>query len=849
MTEPSPIKPDELMQRDVGRLIGQRRRLLKRSDGDISAAVASFEQRIAASADRVQQRLRDRPAVTCDPDLPISARHEDIVEAIRDHQVVIVAGETGSGKSTQLPKMALEAGRGVRGLIGCTQPRRIAARSVARRVAEEMNSPLGEHVGFQVRFNERVSDDSYIKFMTDGIVLAEIHSDRRLNRYDTLIIDEAHERSLNIDFLLGYLKQLLAKRPDLKVIITSATIDTGRFSRFFDDAPVIKVEGRGYPVAVEYQVPDDSEDLARQVQRAVARATRIDARGDILVFLPGEREIFQVSRVLKKSALAHTEVLPLYARLPAASQDAIFSPGRGRRIVLATNVAETSLTVPGIRFVIDSGLARISRYATHSKVLRLPVEPVSQAASNQRAGRCGRVGPGTCIRLFNEAEFDSRPEFTEPEIHRSGLVGVVLEMLALGLGDPADFPFIEPPPARLINEAWNTLGELQAVDAERRLTALGRTLATIPVDARQGRMLIEAEQRGVLTEVLILVAGLSISDPRERPLEHQQAADQAHAEFRVAGSDFLGMLALWRWWQQTRAGQSRNQADKQARARFVSPMRLHEWGQLYAQLREVARETGWQAGNLRPDDEARAEAIHRSLLAGLLAQVGQHVEDGEYSGARGHKFRIFPGSALARARPGWIMAAELVETSRPFARVAAAIQPGWLEQQATHLIRSSVFDPHWDRRGGRVMGYQRVTLFGLTLVEKRQVHYGPHEPREAREMFIRHALVRAEMNHRAAFLKRNEALKRELAVHEHKRRQRDILADEDTLVEFFAGRLPETIFTVKAFARWYESLAADRQQELLYDHATLLRPDAQTSGEEFPDRLIADTESFRLTSG
>ena len=842
------INPDDLLQRDVGRLIGQRRRLqnMPPDDRKREKALSDFEAKVASSKAKVEAREKAAPRPDYDPALPITARKDDIVAAIRDHRVVVVAGATGSGKSTQLPKMALEAGRGRRGLIGCTQPRRIAARSVARRVAEELNTELGRTVGFQVRFTDRVSDGTFIKFMTDGILLAEVHGDRRLNRYDTLIIDEAHERSLNIDFLLGYLKRLLDRRPDLKIIITSATIDTARFAEHFGDAPVIDVEGRSYPVTVEYQPPNDGEALEQQVRRAVARATKIDARGDILVFLPGEREIFQASRALSKAGLPNTEVLPLYARLPAARQDAIFRSGTGRRIVLATNVAETSLTVPGIRFVIDSGLARISRYATHSKVLRLPVEPISRASCNQRAGRCGRIGPGTCIRLFDEAEFDARPEFTEPEIQRAGLVGVVLEMLALGLGDPDDFPFIDPPPKKLINEAWSTLVELQAVDEDRALTPLGRQLAALPVDARHGRMLIEADRRGALAEALVLVAALGLQDPRERPPDQQQAADEAHAQFKVAGSDFLGLLKLWTWWQQQRRERSRNQADKLAKRTFLSPLRLHEWGQLVAQLKELARDNGWRIGPVRNLDEAVAESVHRALLSGLLAQVGRHDEDGDYVGARGHKVRIFPGSTLGRARPGWIMAAELVETSRPYARTVASIKPEWLEQQAGHLTRSHVFDPHWDRRSGRVMGYQQVTLYGLTLVEKRRIHYGPHDPATAREMLIRHALVRGEMNVKADFVKRNRALVEELATHEHKRRARDVLADESARVAFFDARLPKNIFTVKAFGRWYDGLDEREREALLYDHATLLRDDAETPGEEFPDTLEIDGETFPL---
>ncbi|MEM1081342.1 MAG: ATP-dependent RNA helicase HrpA, partial [Pseudomonadota bacterium] len=525
-----------------------------------------------------------------------------------------------------------------------------------------------------------------------------------------------------------------------------------------------------------------------------------------------------------------------------------------------TNVAETSLTVPGIRFVIDSGLARVSRYATHSKVLRLPVEPVSQAACNQRAGRCGRVGPGTCIRLFDQDDFERRPEFTEPEIQRTSLVGVVLEMLSLKLGDPERFPFLDQPPSKLINEAWTTLVELQAIDGDRRLTPIGRQMARMPVDPRQARILIEAHARGALADALVLVAAVSVADPRERPLDQQQAADQAHAAFQVPGSDFMGLLKLWHWWQQLRADHSRNQANKHARTHFLSANRLHEWGQLQGQLRQLARENGWSITASPAWDERangrdeRAQAIHRALLAGLLSQVGQHDTDdgangparGHYRGARGHQFRIFPGSSLAKSSPGWIMAAELVETSRPYARMVATIEPEWLEQQAAHLTRSRVYDPHWDRRSGRVMGFQQVSLFGLILVEKRKIHFGPHAPEEARALFIRHALVRGEMNHRAHFLKRNRQLQQELAQHEHKRRQRDVLADEGQLLAFFNERLPSDIYTVKAFARWYEGLAPKAQQQLLYDRATLLRENAPTSGTEFPDRLAVDGEHYTL---
>ena len=844
---PTSFDQDQVLQRDVAWL-KRRHRQLSRFRGPVEkreSLEAAYLQRLQSSQARVAQRQAGLPGLARPPELPISAHADAIVEAIRSNPVVIVAGETGSGKSTQLPKLCLEAGRGLRGLIGCTQPRRIAARSVARRVAEELNTELGQAVGFQVRFNDRVSADSYIKFMTDGILLAEIHGDRLLDAYDTLIIDEAHERSLNIDFLLGYLKQLRQRRPDLKIVITSATIDTERFSSHFDQAPVITVEGRGYPVEVRYQPPEEGEDLARQVRRAVDAAGRIDHRGDILVFLPGEREIFQVSRELKRASLAHTEVLPLYARLPAEAQDQIFQSHTGRRIVLATNVAETSLTVPGIRFVVDSGLARISRYAAHSRVLRLPVEPVSQASSNQRAGRCGRVGPGLCIRLFDELDFRARPDFTEPEIQRAGLVGVLLEMLALKLGQPEDFPFVDAPPRRLIAEAWLSLVELGAVDEDRRLSKIGQRLARLPVDARHGRMLIEAAERGSLPEMLVLVAALGIADVRERPLDQQQAADQAHREFVVPGSDFLSLLKLWRWWQDTRSECSRSQADKQARKRFLNAQRLHEWGQLHAQLLGIAREEGWQVGKPgRADDEV----VHRSLLSGLLGMIGQHQEKGEYQGARGHKFRIFPGSVLGQRSPGWVMAAELVETGRTYARMVAPIQPQWLEQQAGSLLKRRVFDPHWDRRSGQVMGYEQLSLHGLVVVEKRRCHYGPHDPPTARAMFIRHALVRGEIHARASFLSKNQALRDELARHEHKRRRRDVLSSDSELEAFFDARLPQGIFTTKAFLRWYQSLKPEAQNQLLYDQATLLREAAPLAERDaFPEHLRIGAESFRLS--
>ncbi len=777
-------------------------------------------------------------------DLPIAEMAEKIKDAIDRHPVVIVAGETGSGKSTQLPKLCLEIGRGSHGLIGCTQPRRIAARSVARRVAEELNQDLGQTIGFQVRFMDRLSTQTQIKFMTDGILLSEIHQDRDLKRYDTLIIDEAHERSLNIDFLLGYLKSLLRRRPDLKLVITSATINTEKFAAHFKDAPIIEVEGRTYPVEVQYQPPKEAERMADQVKRAIDRVSSIDPRGDILVFLPGEREIFHVTKHLRRVSYRHTDILPLYARLPAHHQDRIFSSGVGRRIVLATNVAETSLTVPGIRFVIDSGLARISRYTAHSRVLRLPIEPISQAACAQRAGRCGRVGPGVCVRLFDEGDFAARREYTEPEIQRASLVGVILQMRALGLGDPEDFPFLDSPPHRLLGEAWQTLFELQAVDESRALTTIGKTLARLPIDARFGRMLIEAERLGVLNEILVLVAGMSVGDVRDRPMDEQQAADQAHSEFVITGSDFLTQLKIWQWWQATRQAHSTNQANKQARKKYLVVNKLHEWSQLYQQLKQMAQQEGWSVRKISMES---SDAIHQALLSGLLAMVGRLDEQGIYEGARGHKFRLFPGSVLARTQPNWVMSAERVETGQTYARVVAKIKPEWLEKTGEHLLKRRVFDPYWSQRQGRVLGFEQLTLHGLVVVAKRRIHYGPFDPKTARELFIRHALVQGQINLNADFLEHNQSLKALLATQESKQRKRDLLASDEAVVQFFNRLLPDHIYTTKAFSKWYQALDDDTRSQWLLDQATLLREEAALPSEvDYPDELVIDGQRFPL---
>ena len=776
--------------------------------------------------------------------LPIARMAEEIKAAIAQHPVVIIAGETGSGKSTQLPKLCLELGRGQHGLIGCTQPRRLAARSVARRVADEIGTEVGARVGFQVRFTDQVSQSTQVKFMTDGILLSEIHRDRMLERYDTIIIDEAHERSLNIDFLLGYLKGVIAKRPDLKLIITSATINTDQFSKHFNDAPVIEVEGRGYPVEIEYQAPKEGEELGAQIKRAIDRLTRIDPRGDILVFLPGEREIFQVAKWLRKANLLHTEILPLYARLPNQHQDKIFSVGTGRRVVLSTNVAETSLTVPGIHFVIDSGLARISRYTAHSRVLRLPIEPVSQAACEQRAGRCGRIGPGVCIRLFDETDFLGRPAYTEPEIQRSSLVGVILQMQSLGLGQPEDFPFIDPPPMRLLGEAWQTLQELQAVDVDKSLTQRGRLLARLPIEARFGRILLEANARGCVDEITVLVAALSVGDVRDRPIDQQQAADQAHAQFTVPSSDFLTQIKLWRWWQDTRRSHSTSQANKLARAHFLAPNRLHEWGQLVRQLRDLAKQEGFKLNKTPCHDD---DAIHRSLLSGFLSMVGRLDEKGIYEGVRGHGFRIFPGSVLAKRQPQWIMSAERVDTGQTYARMVSGIDVSWLESQASHLLKRRVFDPYWSRRQGRVLGFEQLSFHGLVIVPKRRVHYGPHDPKQARQLFIHHALARGEINFNIDFIRKNETLKKLMAQHEHKQRRRDLMASDEAVAEFFEPQLPADIYTTKAFVSWFKGLSEEKSNALLLGQAQLLRDQAHLAEQAaFPDHWMLGDESLKL---
>jgi ATP-dependent helicase HrpA len=794
------------------------------------------------------------PTITYPPELPVSQRRGEIAEAIRDHQVVVVAGETGSGKTTQLPKICLELGRGVKGMIGHTQPRRLAARTVAERVAAELQTPLGQTVGYQVRFTDRVGRDTQVKLMTDGILLAELERDRSLRRYDTIIIDEAHERSLNVDFLLGYLARLLPRRPDLRLVITSATIDPERFSRHFGGAPVVEVSGRTYPVEVRYRPlgedPDDDRDQTQGILDAVDELCR-EGPGDILVFLSGEREIRDTADALRGHSFPRSpggvEVLPLYARLAAAEQHRVFQAHAGRRVVLATNVAETSLTVPGIRYVVDPGTARISRYSHRSKVQRLPIEPVSQASANQRKGRCGRTSDGICIRLYAEDDFAGRPEFTEPEILRTNLASVILQMTSLRLGDVARFPFLDPPDPRSVKAGVDLLGELGALDGGGRLTPVGRKLAQVPADPRLARMLLEAGRLGCAREVLVVVAALSIQDPRERPAERQEAADEQHRRFADKRSDFLSWLNLWRYLHERQAELSSNQFRKLCRAEFLNYLRVREWQDLHGQLRSVARDLGLRLN--RAGDEPDADRIHTALLAGLLSHIGQKQGDTrEYLGARGTRFAIFPGSVLARKLPQWVMAAELVETSRLWGREAAAIQPEWVEPLAAHLVKRSYAEPHWSRSRGAVTATERVTLYGVPIVTGRPVDYGRIDPAMARELFIRHALVEGDWETSHDFFARNRRLLAEVEELEHRARRRDILVDDHTLFEFYDRRIPDEVISARHFDTWWKRARQDRPDLLDFERSMLIEdaagaPDAV----DYPDSWHQGDHRLRLT--
>ncbi len=830
---------------------------LRHATGTRHTALAEeYASLAAASRSAVAARRARLPTLEFAGDLPINLHRQEIATLIAQQQVLIVCGETGSGKTTQLPKICLEVGRGTRGLLGHTLPRRIAARSTASRLAHELKSAPGSLVGYQVRFSDRSSPDALVKVMTDGILLAETQSDPRLEAYDTLIIDEAHERSLNIDFLLGYLKQLLSKRRDLKLIITSATIDSERFARHFDGAPVIEVSGRLHPVEVRYRplldlagdAPDDERDLYQAIAEACGELSALGT-GDILVFLPGEREIREAAAELRRYALPHTEILPLFARLSLDEQQRIFRPHLGRRLLLATNVAETSLTVPGIRYVIDSGLARIKRYSYRNKVEQLRIEKISQASANQRAGRCGRVAAGVCVRLYAEQDFALRPAFTDPEIQRSSLASVILRMQALRLGAVEDFPFLDAPPRKAISDGYQLLLELGAVTADHTLTPIGQQLAKMPLDPRLGRMLLAARREGCLREVLAIVAALSVQDPRERPQDKAGSADAAHRQFADERSEFLSWLNLWQWYaHEVGLRPSQRQLIDACHGRFLSALRMREWYDLYRQLEAFAAEHRWRLNEV----PASYDAIHRALLAGLLGNIGCKADDGvHYLGARGIKFFVHPGSPLQRKAGKWIVAAELSETSRLFARCVARIEPEWLEQVGGSLLKRSWFDPHWELKAMQAIAFERVTLYGLVIEPRRRVSFGPLNPDAAREIFIRQALVAGEVSadtlRRWTFLAHNQALVEEIEALEQKTRRPDVLVDEELIFAFYDRRLPAEVYSAAAFDQWRRA-AESREPHVLYlQRNELMRHEAAgVTSDAFPHRLALGGYEFDL---
>ncbi|MEQ5874102.1 ATP-dependent RNA helicase HrpA [Pseudoalteromonas sp. NFXS39] len=814
---------------------------------------ANIAQKIAEDISRSQQlreqRLAALPKVTYPEQLPVSQKKDDIKQAIANNQVVIIAGETGSGKTTQIPKMCLELGRGVDGYIGHTQPRRLAARSVANRIAEEMQCELGQQVGFKIRFSDQVSDNSYIKLMTDGILLAEIQQDRYLNQYDTIIIDEAHERSLNIDFILGYLKNLLPKRPDLKVIITSATIDPERFSKHFDNAPIIEVSGRTFPVDVRYRPTteinkDDMEADGDQLQGIFDAVDELcdEGPGDILIFMNGEREIRDTADALSKRNLKGTDVLPLYSRLSNAEQNRIFAPHSRRHIILATNVAETSLTVPGIRYVIDPGTARISRYSYRTKVQRLPIEPISQASANQRKGRCGRIEAGICIRLYSEEDFNSRPEFTDPEILRTNLASVILQMLGLGLGDMQQFPFVQAPDSRNINDGLTLLEELEAIKPAKRhkkteLTKSGRSLSRLPVDPRLAKMVLTADSLGALREVIIIVAALSIQDPRERPQEKRGAADEKHGRFDDPDSDFIAFLNLWNYLEEQQSELSNSQFRKLCQKDFLAYMRIREWQDIVYQLSTVCNEMGMKATT----NVADSDRIHQSLLSGMLSHIGFKDEKQLYKGARNSQFHIFPGSGLFKKSPKWIMSAELVETSKLYARINARIDLKWVEGFAQHLVKRSYSEPHWEKKPGAVIAFEQQTLYGLLIVNKRRCVYSNIDPKVSRELFIRTALVEQELGQNEGFLQYNQELIEDIQVLENKSRRRDILVDEQTLFEFYDKKIPQDINNRAAFNKWWKGQKQKDKRFLHMSREELMQHGADHVTEfDYPDTWQQD---------
>ncbi|MBA2417619.1 MAG: ATP-dependent RNA helicase HrpA [Nocardioidaceae bacterium] len=854
------------LRRRIGAVgLRDERRLLRRLDkarsrrapDERASLVTELEASLAGAEHRIARREGVRPELAFPAELPVSARRHDIAAALEQHQVVIVAGETGSGKTTQLPKIALELGRGIRGAIGHTQPRRIAARSVAARIAEECGTEVGGAVGYAVRFDDRTSDETLVKVMTDGILLAEIRSDPFLRQYDTLIIDEAHERSLSIDFLLGYLKRLLPRRRDLKVVITSATIDPARFAELFDDAPIIEVSGRTYPVEVRYHPIGERED--GDPLQAIADALdelAADGPGDVLVFLSGEREIRDAADHLRqhvnnRKPLRGTEVLPLYGRLSVAEQHKVFERHTSRRVILATNVAETSLTVPGISYVIDAGTARISRYSARLKVQRLPIEPISQASARQRAGRCGRTSDGICIRLYSEEDFEGRSEFTDPEILRTNLASVILHMTSLDLGAMQDFPFLDPPDARSVRDGVDLLTELGAIEhdpqgGKTRLTAVGRTLAQLPLDPRMGRMLVEAARNGCLREVLVIVSGMSIQDPRERPAEHQQAADTVHRRFLDPDSDFAAYLNLWDYLSEQRKALSSSAFRRMCRDEYLHYLRVREWQDVHALLRQSAAELKLSTSST----PAASDVIHQSLLAGLLSHIGLAEMTGrEYIGARQARFAIFPGSGLAKKPPRWVMAGELVETSRLWARTVAKIDPAWIEDLAGHLVRRDYSEPHWSKRRASVVARERVTLYGVPIVVDRPVSYGAIDPELSRELFIRHALVEGEWSTQHPFFARNRSLLDDVEDLERRARRRDIRVDDEDLVKFYDSRIGADVVSGRHFDTWWKRTRREQPDLLDLDPADLVRgdTDGHVSQEAYPSRWSSGSFDLPLT--
>ncbi|OSM05255.1 ATP-dependent RNA helicase HrpA [Magnetofaba australis] len=846
---------DNALRRDQTRLrrrIQGAQKAVKQNRGPKEETLLELEQAVSDAVTRRDERVRAIPEPNFPEQLPVSARRDEIAAAIREHQVVVLCGETGSGKTTQLPKICLQLGRGVNGFIGVTQPRRIAARAIAEYLAEDLGSAVGETVGYKVRFHDRVNAHSLVKVMTDGMLLAETQQDRWLEDYDTLIVDEAHERSLNIDFLLGYIKRILPRRPDLKLIISSATLDTEKFSKHFDNAPIIEVSGRAYPVETRYApitLRDEDEDEVfpapgKQQQADLRIAAILDAvdelfrdtdNGDVLVFLPGEREIRETAEALRKHHPPHTEVLGLYARLSAAEQHRIFHPGDKRRVILATNIAETSLTVPRIRGVVDTGLARISRYSGRTQVQRLPIENISQASANQRKGRCGRIADGICIRLYSEEEFLNRPEHTDPEALRTSLAAVILSMKSLNLGDPLDFPFIDPPRPNAVRDGLRLLDELGAIEADGALTEVGRHLAKLPVDPRIGRILLAANERGVLTEALIIAAALSTQDPRERPDDQKQKADDAHRRFADNRSEFLAQINLWRFIEkgQRQAG-SANKFRKFLKQNFLSWVRVREWRDIHQQLTITIKELGF-----RPNmTEAAYEPLHQSILTGLLGNIGFKVEKRQFDGTRQLKFHVFPGSHLYAKPPKWIMSAELAETSKLYARQCAKIEPEWVELVAPHQVQKQTFEPHWSKRAGQVSAYERVSLLGLTLVPKRLVHYGPIDPVASRQIFIQEALVAGEIHSDAPFHLHNRRLIAEAEELEHRARARGILAEDYELFRFFDEALPEWVVSVRDLTRWRRNAEKKNPKALFLPRDLVIHSDeSDISGEEFPGHL------------